>query len=113
MNNEQIARVAHEVNRAYCESLGDTSQREWIVAPGWQRDSAINGVQFHIDNPNAGPDASHVNWMAEKKADGWVFGLVKDPEEKTHPCMVPYDELPQEQRSKDFLFRAVVHALVD
>jgi hypothetical protein len=111
MNHEQIARVAHEVNRAYCESLGDHSQPSWDDAPDWQRKSAVNGVHFHFQNPQASPSASHDNWLAEKLADGWKAGPLKDPTKKEHPCCVPYDQLPQEQRSKDFLFRAVVHAL--
>ena len=111
MNAEQIARVAHEINRAYCEALGDLSQVEWEQAPGWQKASAINGVEFHMRNPHAGPEASHNSWLAEKEADGWVFGPTKDPEAKTHPCMVPFPSLPVEQQAKDYLFRATVHAL--
>lgn len=106
-----IARVAHEVNREYCMSLGDDSQPKWEDAPEWQKQSAINGVEFHIANPDAGPEASHENWRKQKEADGWVYGEFKDPELKEHPCMVPFHELPVEQRSKDFIFRAVVHAL--
>jgi RyR domain len=106
-----IARVCHEVNRAYCESLGDTSQVAWNDAPQWQRDSAMNGVTFHLNNPDAGPQASHEAWMAEKVATGWKWGQVKDPEAKVHPCMVPFAELPREQQAKDYIFRAVVHAL--
>lgn len=111
MNTEYIARVAHEVNKAYCESLGDTSQPKWDDAPAWQKKSAINGVIFHLENPNAVPADSHGAWLAEKQADGWKYGPIKDPDKKEHPCCVPYDQLPQEQRSKDYLFRAVVHAL--
>ena len=106
-----IAKVAHEINRAYCEALGDTSQPAWEQAPNWQRDSAINGARFHLDNPNASPSHSHESWLAEKAATGWKYGPVKDPEAKEHPCFVPYDELPVEQRAKDYLFRAVVHVL--
>lgn len=51
--------------------------------------------------------------MAQKANDGWVYGPVKDPEAKTHPCMVPFDELPYVQRKKDAIFRAMVHALGD
>jgi hypothetical protein len=36
---------------------------------------------------------------------------VKNPDAKEHPCFVPYDELPAEQRTKDYLFQAVVRAL--
>lgn len=46
MNIEQIARVCHEVNRAYCQALGDDSQPAWEDAPQWQRDSALLGVQL-------------------------------------------------------------------
>ena len=113
MNDEErIARVAHEVNRAYCQALGDMSQPTWEDAPEWQRSSAINGVRFHIDNPNAGPDHSHNEWLKEKEATGWKFGPIKDAEKKEHPCCVPYDQLPTEQKAKDYLFRAIVHTLV-
>lgn len=111
MSIEQIAMVSHEVNRAYCEALGDTSQVAWADAPKWQRDSAIAGVKFHLSDPDASPAASHECWLAEKEAAGWKWGPVKDAEAKEHPCFVPYDELPVEQRAKDYLFRGVVHAL--
>ena len=106
-----IARICHEANRAYCESLGDLTQTTWDNAPDWQKESAINGVQFHMDNPDSKPSDSHENWMKEKESDGWVFGEVKDPEKKEHPCMVPYDQLPQEQQVKDALFIGIVRAL--
>lgn len=108
-----IAMVCHEVNRAYCQALGDDSQPPWKDAPPWQRLSALNGVALHMDNPGTGPEASHESWMREKQASGWVHGPIKDPEKKQHPCMVPFAELPREQQAKDFIFRAVVHALKD
>jgi len=104
--------VAHEVNRAYCLALGDTSQPAWEDAPQWQRDSAMLGVQLHTENPDAGPQTSHESWMAQKVAEGWTYGPEKRPDLKQHHCMVPFDELPREQQAKDYLFRAVVHALV-
>ena len=111
MKAEQIAKVAHEVNRAYCFAIGDTSQVAWEDAPQWQRDSAINGVNFHLANPTAGPDHSHNEWLKEKREAGWKYGPVKDAERKEHPCFVPYDDLPTEQKAKDYLFRGVVHAM--
>lgn len=107
-----VARVAHEVNRAYCQALGDHSQPVWEEAPQWQRDSAMAGVRLHWKNKEAGPQVSHESWMAQKVADGWVYGPEKRPDLKQHPCMVPFDQLPREQQAKDFIFRAVVHAHV-
>jgi hypothetical protein len=113
MDIESIAKVCHEANRAYCATIGDNSQLPWDDAPQWQRESAVNGVQFHIDNPNAGPSGSHENWMKVKLADGWKFGEVKNPDAKEHPCLVPYDQLPEEQRRKDAIFVGIVHACGD
>lgn len=107
----QIAAIAHEINRAYCLALGDTSQPAWDQAPEWQQTSAINGVKFHLNNPASTPEESHANWLSEKLAAGWGWGEVKDPEAKKHPCCVPFESLPLEQRAKDHLFRAVVHQL--
>lgn len=104
--------VCHEVNGAYCLALGDTSQVPWADAPQWQRESAVKGVQFIIDNPDAPPSASHESWLAEKEKDGWTYGEVKNPQAKTHPCFVPYDQLPVEQRAKDYIFGAIVRTMM-
>ena len=112
-SSEQIANVAHEVNRSYCEALGDVSQTGWKDAPQWQKDSAVLGVKLHTNNPDAGPQASHESWMAQKISEGWEYGTVKDAESKRHPCIVPFDELPREQQAKDYIFRGVVHAVAD
>lgn len=111
LNEEQIAKVCHEVNRAYCQALGDNSQPAWEDAPEWQKESAVHGVRLHTLNPDAGPEASHESWMAQKMADGWEYGPEKDPEAKRHPCIVPFDALPVDQQAKDYIFRGVVHAL--
>ncbi len=111
MNIESIAKVAHNINRAYCQSIGDNSQPEWENAAEWQRQSAINGVKFHIENPYSTPENSHENWLKEKEAAGWKYGPEKNPETKEHPCFLPYNELPAEQKSKDYLFRETVHSL--
>ena len=106
---EACARASHEANRAYCLALGDTSQEGWDNAPDWQKSSALNGVRGAIAGNT--PEQSHELWLAEKKATGWTYGPVKDPDKKQHPCFVPYAELPAAQRAKDHVFVTVVRAV--
>jgi len=108
-----IAKVCHDANRAYCQTIGDFSQPAWEMAPEWQKASAINGVNFHLDNPGTIPESSHENWMKEKIADGWMFGEKKDPVAKTHPCLVSFDKLPEEQKQKDRIFYAIVKSFME
>src|SRR5690606_27748077 len=103
--------ICHEANAALCRGVGANSQPSWEDAPDWQRTSARNGVRFHLENPNASASASHDSWMKEKVDGGWVYGPVKDPAKREHPCIVPFGELPSEQQAKDHLFRGIVHAL--
>lgn len=111
MNDENIAQFCHNVNKVYCECLGDSTQVEWNIAPQWQKDSAIKGVEFHIANPKASDSASHESWLEQKRQDGWQYGTVKDVEKKLHPCFVPFECLPVEQQIKDALFRSNVNIL--
>lgn len=106
---EKIAHVCHEANRALQITSGETDvSPHFMDAPEWQVQSAYEGVQAALDGQT--PEELHESWCASKLSDGWVYGEVKDPELKTHPCLVPYSELPESQRIKDYVFRAIVKA---
>lgn len=108
-----IAKICHEANKAYCEMLGDFSQQPWDEAPKWQQESLFKGVQTYIESDRQmTPESMHKSWMREKEEQGWVYGETKNAETKTHPCMVPYSELPEEQRTKDLLFIAIIDAII-
>lgn len=112
MDDEVIsacAQIAHEANRIYCLTKGDQSQSAWDDAPEWQRKSALQGVRVALGG--ATPEQQHESWCEDKVADGWTFGETKDPEAKTHPCLMPYANLPAAQRGKDALFIGVVSAM--
>lgn len=111
---EEIARAcahaAHEANRAYCIATGDRTQPPWDQAPRWQLESAIAGALAVMNGTVRSPRDSHEAWMKQKFADGWVYGPQKNVDEKTHPCLLPFEALPRNQRLKDFLFIDVVRA---
>lgn len=108
---EACARAAHEFNRAYCIAIGDRSQPPWENAPRWQRTSVRDGVQGVLDGND--PEESHERWRAAKKRTGWKYGPVKDPVQKTHPCFMPYRDLPEEQRRKDEGFVTCVRTMAE
>ena len=66
-----------------------------------------------MKNPKATAIDSHENWLKTKTEQGWKHGMIKDAEKKTHPCMVPFSDLPREQRVKDYLFRATVKTVLE
>jgi hypothetical protein len=111
MTTESIAKVAHEVNKAYCEAIGDNSLLSWEDSQEWQKESIRKGVKLHLTNPKTTPEQSHESWLKDKQENGWKYGPVKDADKKEHPCFMPYADLPQEHKVKDFLFRQVVHSL--
>lgn len=111
MTVEQIAKVCHEVNRAYCETTGIMVGPTWEQVPVEQCEGVIKGVRYALSIVMPVPSDMHRNWLKEKKAQGWTRGPVKDDSKKQHPCCVPYDELSQEQKVKDKLFIAVISAL--
>jgi hypothetical protein len=111
MDKNLIAKVCHEANKGICETAGDMSQKSWEEAAEWQKEATINNVTHHIMNPNETAEASHLAWVKDKLNAGWKYGPIKDPEKKEHPCLVPYQELPFEQRVKDVVFSVIVNQL--
>lgn len=43
----------------------------------------------------------HDVWAATRIAQGWTYGPERNDAEKKHPCLVPYEELPEEEKVYD------------
>ena len=43
----------------------------------------------------------HEIWAETRIAQGWTFGSERNDAEKKHPCLVPYEELPEEEKVYD------------
>ncbi len=43
----------------------------------------------------------HEVWAETRIAQGWTYGEQRNDELKTHPCLIPYEELPEEERVYD------------
>jgi ryanodine receptor 2 len=44
---------------------------------------------------------SHDVWARQRLADGWRFGATRNDQRREHPCLVPYEELPESEKQYD------------
>ncbi len=43
----------------------------------------------------------HEVWAQSRMNEGWNYGSVRDEARKKHPCLVPYEELPESEKEYD------------
>lgn len=43
----------------------------------------------------------HEVWAETRISQGWTYGEQRNDELKTHPCLIPYEELPEEEKEYD------------
>lgn len=111
--DEQIARIIHEATRAMQliqNAPGIPVAKPWDELSEEEKHPVTEGV----GTVRAGlvtPEMLHQKWMDAKIQAGWTYGEVKDEEAKTHPSLVPYDQLLDSQKDKDRLFQAIAMTL--
>ena len=108
---DAIARTVHEALRGWAAAHGQHDIPAWDDAPDWMHASTRESVLHALENGSADGRSQHEQWLAQKRADGWRHGPVKDPGAKTHPLMIPWDQLPDWERRKDSLINALARAL--
>lgn len=108
---DQVARICHDANRAFCLLTGDPALPPWDELDESYRESSRKGVRAAL-TPGNSPEAMHSSWMLERLGQGWQYDPVLDREAKLHPNLVPYDQLPEAQQRKDALFLGIVEAVL-
>jgi len=44
---------------------------------------------------------THEVWSSKRIAEGWTYGVVRDDAKKYHPCLIPYEDLPEIEKEYD------------
>lgn len=44
---------------------------------------------------------AHDVWARERMKQGWTYGNTRNDTKKEHPCLVPYEELPESEKDYD------------
>lgn len=43
----------------------------------------------------------HNVWATNRINEGWTYGPVRDDQKRQTPCLIPYEELPEEEKAYD------------
>jgi len=106
---ETIAKAAHEACQAWNAHHECVSIKHWDQLSEQRKQSLMQGVDSALSGLT--PEQQHDAWCKDMRAEGWVLGLEKNEYKKTHPCLVPYEDLPKYQRAKDEIFIRTVQTL--
>ncbi|KKN85500.1 hypothetical protein LCGC14_0278230 [marine sediment metagenome] len=102
-----IAKVIHSANRAYVDAIGGRAVNlSWEEVREEMRSGLIKAVASTIVNPLT-PSISHEKWCLAREAKGWTKDLKYDYHRKTHPNLIPFDQLPPEEQFKDHLYMGI------
>jgi len=111
--NSRLAELASAIYEA-TRLEASWSQRP-IVPPPWserepdfQRQFISIIGQYLTAQRLPTPEEAHQSWVEAYTAMGWKYGPTRDPVAKTHPDMLPFAELPKDERDKDAIFLAFV-----
>jgi hypothetical protein len=105
-----MARVAHEINKQICILNGEQALN-YEDMPAY----IIENMEESILNLDEGRTlgSSHSEWLKERIAQGWVYGPVKDTENKISPLICPFEDLTYSQKVKNCIFVGIKNAVHD
>jgi len=112
MNLFHVAMIAWEAYRNYLDIIGELPAPPWLAADNSKREQFVNGVKFHAENPNATPADSHEHWRKYMEARGYQYGDERNIKEKTHPAMIPFNQLPPELQAPHHLFASICKSMI-
>jgi hypothetical protein len=107
----ELAKVAHEMNRVYCQLSGDDSVQPWDKATDTQRKGMIFGVVHQLKMPGADTTSLHRGLFKALSDNGWRFGDKIDHVKGTHPGCLPFQEMSPEYKARTLLFTTLVEQM--
>ena len=77
----------------------DMKQNAYTPQPIFTEDIILSDEILHLSERIA--QNVHDVWAASRVAEGWTWGEKRDEVVKQHPCLIPYDELPESEKEYD------------
>ena len=127
---ENILDIAKSIHRFYNENRSKEDGEKELEYPEWDSltqdlkysnmDQAMDiprklrAIGCHLERGEGGLDRftdeeiarlaviEHERWINEKVSNGWIYGKTKDVEHRISPYLVPWDDLPEDIRKRDY-----------
>ena len=115
MNEVQImtaARTAYEVVRRYKEFYAEPTDGGWDELEETVRHKHIVAIQEILKRKSITPETVHQLWIESMAKLGWKYGPAKSDIDKTHPCLIDYNELDDRDKVKDVIFLAAIRGVL-
>jgi len=109
--NEKRAIFVYEGARLHAICLGcPVIPKPWNKRSPEFRDQFINLISDLCSGKRSFDnfEEAHNSWMKKYLEMGWRYGYKYDPEKKTHPDLVPYNELDPKEKIKDTVFLVLI-----
>lgn len=114
LTTREIAQNAHWLAERFGGLLGLPNRPSLIAGQELNHwEDIVRAMLLECHNPNGIMlvAKNHDEEVARKLKDGWRYGEITSAEEKTHPELLPFLQLPPETRAKALFFRQTVVAL--
>ncbi len=96
---EQLTETYRDANRGAADNLAIklASLSYWIPEDpsNWSQKVDLT------ENQELLAKLEHRRWYAERRLNGWQYGTTRDDNRKIHPCLIPYEQLPENEKDKD------------
>ncbi len=91
----------HEANRAFADAIGERLADLGAELVPLRGPPAQTSELFSKDRVAELAEIEHDRWCREKRAHGFRHGETTDRERKIHASLVPFDQLPDDEKRKD------------
>ncbi|MGO8795967.1 MAG: RyR domain-containing protein [Candidatus Sulfotelmatobacter sp.] len=97
---DQLPEDLRQANRA---QVADIPDKLSILGYGLTTGPGKAASELHFTNEETDRLAKqeHERWMKEREEMGWQYDPVRDNTRKFHPCLVPWEDLPESEKEKD------------
>jgi len=106
--SEEIAKIIHSAT-CNLNRMDGSKVENWENLTEFQRENAKNAVKKIYSEPSRTPEALHNLWMEPLIKDGWTCGEY-DHTSKTHPSILPFEELSDTEVLKDYIWYHLTEA---